>query len=346
MSNLKIKYFDDLADVEKTWNDIFSRSSSSYFCSVKWHQVVISLFRAKRLTSKINKLKYFTLSSKPSGKVELVGFFYLTRFLGKSKIRFTHLVNFSDYYDFVCSEDFEFDLIPEIFRKIAFDCKAAEIQINHLNSFSGLIKPLQEDLSYQVSTLKCVAVHLEDDYELYLKTISKSVRQNLRTAQNRVIKNNLNFGYRLLTNKDCDRIDFQMLKDLYSQRNQQKNSEKVYWKTKISRFLDYGFSQEKDMFEIAEIKDTDFTLGLLYLDQNLVSYFFGFRSNSGIEINRVVINDKFRFYSPGLLLLNEYIKQEIPKGLKTFDLTLGDEKYKYDLAGKEHHVYNFHKSIL
>lgn len=345
MNNLEIKYYDKLEDVANIWKEIFIKSSLSYFCSVAWHNVVLSLFQKTQLTKKINQLKYFTVTSKATGEVELLGFFYITSFLGKKKLRFTHLMNFSDYYDFIYKEDFDFDLIPEIVEIIADDFKAEEIQINHLNPASRILEPLQNNKNYQLSSLKCVAVHLEDDYETYLKTLSKSVRQNLRTAHNRVNKKGLNFDCRILTNKDKNEIDFQMLKDLYAQRNQQKNREKVYWKTKIHKFLDYGFSREKDMFEISKIKDTDFTLGLLYLDKDLVAYFFGFRGKDTIEINRVVINDEFRFYSPGLLLLNEYIKREIPNGLKTFDLTLGDEKYKYDLGGQDHFVYIFNKKM-
>jgi hypothetical protein len=305
----------------------------------------LSLLQKTQLTKKINQLNYFAASSCSNENIQLVGSFYVTKYFGKKRLRFTHLMNFSDYYDFIYNEDFDLDLIPEIIQKISDDFKVEEIYFNHLNPGSKILEPLQNQNEYQTSSLECVAVHINDDYESYLKSLSKSVRQNLRTARNRVTKKELNFDYRLLDNKDIDNIDFQMLKNLYFQRNQHKNEEKIYWKTRITKFLDHGFCEEKDMFDVAKIKETDFSLGLLYLDKNLVAYFFGFRVGDRIEINRVVINDDFRFYSPGLLLLNEYIKTEIPKGLKTFDLTLGGEKYKYDLGGETHMVYNLKKLI-
>ena len=69
-----------------------------------------------------------------------------------------------------------------------------------------------------------------------------------------------------------------------------------------------------------------------------------FKIEKNIEINRVVINDDFKFFSPGLLLFNEYIKKEIPQ-IEGIDLTVGDEKYKFDLGGKPHIIYNLKVSI-
>lgn len=342
---MEIKYFKKFEQIKNNWNSIYATSSLSYFCSPKWHQVVWSLLQNTNITKRINQLRYFTVTSSSDGEVQLAGFFYITNLLGKKKLRFGHLMNFSDYYDFIYPDDFNSDLVPHIIEKIGKDFQAEEIQFNHLNPWSKLLEPLQNQNDYRISKLECVAVHLKGDYETYLQTLSKSVRQNLRTARNRVTKKELNFDYRVLGKNDIAEIDFQMLKNLYSQRNQHKNEQNTYWKTRILNLLDHGFSKEKDMFDITKIKETDFTLGLLYLNTDLVAYFFGFREVDRIEINRVVINDEFRFYSPGLLLLNEYIKTEIPTGLKTFDLTLGDEKYKYDLGGETHYVYNLRKQV-
>ena len=345
MTTFRLKYFSDFKDVAQKWREIFHQSTLSCFCAPAWHSVVLSLYNNTNLTKRINQLHYFTVNTASDDKVLVLGFFYIKKVLRKKILIFSHLMNFSDYYDFIYPEHFNADLFPGIIQKIAADFKVEEIQFNHLNPKSKLLALLEKDNDYKMSKLECVAVHLKGDYETYLQTLSKSVRQNLRTARNRVTKKELIFDYQLLTKINIDQIDFDLLKKMYSERNQHKNEESTYWKTKIIKFLDHGFAEEKDMFDIPKIKETDFSLGLLYLNSDLVAYFFGFREEGRIEINRVVINDEFRFYSPGLLLLNEYIKSEIPNGLKTFDLTLGDEKYKYDLGGETHFVYNFKKQL-
>ena len=81
-------------------------------------------------------------------------------------------------------------------------------------------------------------------------------------------------------------------------------------------------------------------MGILNIEGQLAAYFFGFVRNHTIEINRVVINDEYKFYSPGIIMFHEYIKRAIPAGLNTIDLTVGDEKYKYDLGGQTHEIFN------
>jgi CelD/BcsL family acetyltransferase involved in cellulose biosynthesis len=98
------------------------------------------------------------------------------------------------------------------------------------------------------------------------------------------------------------------------------------------------------MFDFETIRITDFTLAVLKINQEIAAYFFGFKIEKNIEINRVVINDDFKFFSPGLFLFHEYIKKEIPQ-LEGIDLTVGDEKYKFDLGGKPHIIYNLKVSI-
>ena len=182
-----------------------------------------------------------------------------------------------------------------------------------------------------------MAIHLPESYESYFSALSKSVRQNIRTAYNRLRKDGQEAEFRLYTKAEINRIDFAALKDMYTSRNAYRK-EKYGWKTRTFKFLNHPFSREKDMFELDSIKSTDFSLGILKIKGETAAYFFGFERNGSIEINRVVINHEHRFYSPGLLLLNEYIKNGIPEGLRIVDLTVGDEKYKFDLGGKVHQI--------
>lgn len=51
----------------------------------------------------------------------------------------------------------------------------------------------------------------------------------------------------------------------------------------------------------------------------------------------VATNDKFSRYSPGMLLIEEFIKESInKKKYKIIDFTRGNERYKYSMGGKEH----------
>lgn len=331
--NFKIKYFSDYSFIESSWQAVFHDDLPS-FCSPAWHAVVLELYNKARLDTRLTRIRYFQAER---GKDRVLGFFFENRFGKQKELQFAQGYGSSDYYDWVYPNSVTVADLEQIIRQIANEYKGVSLIFRHVQASSKLCVALQ-NIQAPFSELVCVAIDFEEDYEQHIKSLRKSVRQNLRTANNRVKRDELEMEFKM--SEKGDAIDFDKLKSLYKQRNAHKNNA-VYWKTKVLHYLNYGKNEVPDMFGVDAIKQTDFCLAELFLNGTLAAYFFGYRQGAKIEINRVVINDDFRFYSPGLLLLAAYMENEIPNGLKVLDLTVGDEKYKYDLGGKDHLIYNF-----
>lgn len=338
MKNIQIFYFSNLKGVIDDWTLLYDRSSLSYFCSPQWHKVVLAFLTNTFITNIIYKLTYFVVKDQ-NETVLLIGFFFIRNKWNKKYLNFTHLVGPSDYYDLIYSDDFDGALIPNVIEQILNDYKASGFCISNIKSDSKFLLAVSAMERIKFDKLNCVSIELPDSYDSYVSLLSKNARQNLRTAQNRLMKNNLNLKFTLFGNKDLHEINFPELKALYKQRNKGKY-QKSNWKSKLYSNIDNLFRDGVDMFDLKELRETDFTLGKLEIDNELAAYFFGFTIVNRIEINRVVINDKFAFYSPGILLLNEFIKSMIGKNLRIVDLTVGDEKYKYDLGGNTHEIFN------
>lgn len=83
----------------------------------------------------------------------------------------------------------------------------------------------------------------------------------------------------------------------------------------------------------------DSFVGMLTIDGESAASMEGFYNEKlkSVELPRLSINEKFGWYSPGLILLNESIKRfgEDDK-VRTIDLTRGIEKYKFDMGGAEY----------
>jgi hypothetical protein len=337
METIQITYYTNFNEVSSLWDAIFQRTSKSYFFSTDWHNVVKEFYKNTVITKATTSLIYF--SAKENEVNSVVGFFYVTNLLGKKTLKFTHLLGPSDYYDFIYSNNVSEDFIEKIMYQIVKDMQVSEISFSNVKSDAKLFLVLKKQPTFQLQPLDCVNIHLKSSFEEYLNGLSKNVKQNLRTANNRIAKNNIDKEITFFTQKEAHLIDFKELKNIYKRRSSHKKKS-VTLKSKIYAFLDDPFQKEMDMFDLKSIKTTDFVLGILKLDHEIGAYFFGLKTEKGIEINRVAINDAFKFYSPGMVLLSEFIKNCIDEEYEYLDLTVGDEKYKYDLGGTTHQIYN------
>jgi len=335
--NFQIQYNNELKDVEADWVRIYDCSTLSYFCSLNWHKVVLAFLQKTLITKRRNKIKYFTITN--GDEINVLGFFFIRNYKGQRKIIFGHLLGPSDYYDFVYSDIANLKLTGSILTKIMDDHKATAFSMGHVKQHSLLYNWMTCLKPVQINPLACVAITLPNEFKDYLNLLSTNAKQNLRTAQNRLRKNNLHTDFSLLGRNDLEKIDFQSLKRIYKDRNRSKEGSQS-WQSKLYVNLDSIFKGYPDMFDLMETLETDFSLGVLRINGNLAAYFFGFCKKQSIEINRVAIVHEYKFYSPGILLFHEFIKNHISKGLRVVDLTVGDEKYKYDLGGKTHEVFN------
>jgi hypothetical protein len=345
MKEIDIKYYHSFSEIATIWQRFSQVEPPSYFCTLAWHKIVREFLKATFLTKKVYRLVYFTVSdTETDSTIKLLGFFFIKSTKGTKSINFTQLLGPSDYYDFVYVEPVSSALLKNIITKIASDQHCTAISFSHIKESSKLFEVLKQFDSLQFESLDCVALELNTSYDEHHQSLSKNSRQNLRTAHNRIIKNGVRSEIVFLKQQDATAIDFKLLKNIYKERSSSKN-QFVHWKSKLYNLMDDPFRKKLDLFDLKEVKETDFILGILKLDNEIGAYFFGLSNGSTVEINRVALNQKLKFYSPGMVLLDTFVKLAYETGILTIDLTVGDEKYKYDLGGITHKIYNI-KGIL
>lgn len=185
---------------------------------------------------------------------------------------------------------------------------------------------------------ECAQVKLTGSYEEYLKSLKKSVRQNIRTANNRIQKDSRVVDFVVYEEKSIPIELKKELLNLYETRRTIKNKREgnrgvkfwFYEKLRIYRKRKYNII-EKAM----SCSEKTF-LSVYKIDGLVAAYCFGLKDNSStICIMQVAINDKFERYSPGMLLLTNVFKISLKdKKEIIFDLTNGNETYKFSLGAK------------
>jgi CelD/BcsL family acetyltransferase involved in cellulose biosynthesis len=92
------------------------------------------------------------------------------------------------------------------------------------------------------------------------------------------------------------------------------------------------------------ISDIDFSeVCILFINDEIAAFMVCLSHDDEILVPRLAINSSYMQYSPGVLLIHYAIRDFLEDGssISKLDLMQGEEKYKFQLGGKESKLYSF-----
>lgn len=184
----------------------------------------------------------------------------------------------------------------------------------------------------------CANINICSDYEEYWSGLSKSTRQNIRTAKNRAAKDGIDYKIVCFDEQRIDKKTAQKLIKIYEARKKTKNARHSPKDILLEVIRKVRNRKYHLIFNAMTRADNVFSAYITF-NGEISGYFFGLKDLNGCAvIMQVAFDDKMKKYSPGMILLSDcletYFKQ---KTLKNFDLATGDEQYKFNLGAKEHY---------
>ncbi len=245
-----------------------------------------------------------------------------------------------DITDFIYSSKLTLDEMKSCIKAFRNKYKGHFV-IRRLREDSLTIKAFKEllpNISYTPYTY--VRIPPQDDIETYINSLSKSMKQNIRTAYNRL-------------NRDGKKISIELLypvKD--AKRNIVNDALRTYIKRQITKYNNSKLSELYTYFFYFYIKHDTISLkhnkngfiSVLKIDDTIAGVMMGFehKSKRSILFPRLAINDEMSFYSPGIVLIIETLRNLLDKThINCIDLTRGNESYKYKMGGIEYYTYSF-----
>lgn len=232
-----------------------------------------------------------------------------------------------DYFDVLCLGSTS--LIPFALRWIKNRYPGFEMVFSRVNQSSTLSSVSLDAI--QTRAEKCVWIPFKgESYDDYYLSLAKHQRQNLRTAYNRLDKENISFSLAEFTANSLPRKLKRECEALYEKRKEAKNAPRSAIKQLYTRIT-------KPAFRImTEIESGAFFL--LYLNNRPAAVMAGaYTKEKDVFIVPVLFsNGELLRYSPGILLVNEVAKKLIKKGVRNLDLARGEEPYKYAMGGTTH----------
>lgn len=172
------------------------------------------------------------------------------------------------------------------------------------------------------------------NYSDYFLSLSKSTKQNLRTAENRLKRDNKK--YELLSNLETN-LSADILQkciDIYCKRQREKYRKSIFNQAMIKTF---NYSTEM-------LRKQKGLIMVLTINDDVASFMFGYINSrrKSYEVPKLAISEKYAFYSPGMLLVNKSIQLFADKtDIRILDLCRGTEQYKIKMGGEIYHTYNY-----
>ena len=338
MKEYDIKFYDTLYDFyEIVKNKAESISLNSPFQYRVWQEL---LYKEHLAFKKRNPYVGVVMFRK--NELCLAGNFFIKTSGRKKGVFFLGSGGETDYFDLIyLNEVIEENDIQSFLQAIYRNYR--EIHIFQIRDSSPLSKWANNNVSL-IRKNECACISFVGTYEEYFKSLKNSVRQNIRTANNRLVKDEHKKSIKIYDRKNIPEDLIIELSELYEKRRVKKNTKENYRGIKHWILENVRTYRKKKFNIISEaMKMGESWLAVLKIDIKVAAYCFGLKDNDGkLYIMQVAINDDYRRYSPGMILLTDAFEELLSNRNKLlFDLTNGNESYKFSLGAETHYTYYY-----
>ena len=351
MADLCFRYYgiSEFPSLKDAWKALEIGGDMTYFQTYDWNEMLWNLNKERRHRC----FEIGFASVERAGEVILIAPLWIVKKqFGKYNQKGFHLFGnygWSDYLNFIY-KDFDEAAVGLMLGSLKEKFGLSNFHFENIQNGSRLFDYLESSGNKPLSSQICVSLSVRGTgFDDYKGRLSKSSRQNIRTANNRLRKD----GIELLFDFDDSEVDLKQFIEYRTVRVDKKNQREgknLKWRvinfisTKILRrgryrFADYApFTHDiRSKFMTAKTPDGELC----------ASFNYGVSPDMrSIVLMGVSTNPKYAKYSPGILLLFNFIEDAIANGrYDLVDFTRGNEPYKFALGGREHLISEFNSEI-
>lgn len=245
-------------------------------------------------------------------------------------------VNGFQVYDFVYDKATQYTELKSYVEFFLRELRWTGIELSHMPPQSMAYRCLCELLSDKksISEYENVAISLEKGYLTWYESLSKNSRQNIRTAYNRLEKAELAVRLDIYRGQRISRRMLNKLLEIYFERHESRYAVRTSLAKRLYlKYFDFSTAYQQDY--------RNNMYAVLFINNEIAGFMSGVveRDNASFIVPRLSIVSKFAKYSPGVMLINEFAKQAESQGIRTLDLSKGNERYKTVMGGEIYYTY-------
>ncbi len=342
---ITVKVTNCIFRLKNDWKRLIDEETGKIYLTYSFHRLIWIIYSIRKIINrklyKDFRIKYYYVKDIKKGVVLILP---LCVNLQTKEIHFIGNLFSVGYNDAIYKTsnieyiDYIFMYIKRYYEgyKFLFD----DLLYDSIISRSGCLK--KNTQSY--TTRECFAINISGDRETWFSGLTKSTRQNLRTAYNRMKTDNVT--YKLEQYEKAPNYIKMQLYILYKKRlNEIIDKEEII---KDDRFIDklkIYFHCNTNVFFLGSSILKRGKIVVMYMNDKPSAFWIHFSENDGIIVPRLSIDTSFGRYSPGGILISEYLNKNI-NNINTsnfrLDLSRGNEPYKKVYGGKLYYNYMLH----
>lgn len=333
MENYRIlKYVQrDLALLEKDWRALEKGEDMSYFQTYDWYESINDVIPSH------GEVVFLTVSK--NKKVKLIAPLWILKrnhmLINKKGCYFWGREGFSDYLNFIY-DIFDSEALLALFLYVRCELNIKNYYLEFLSEKTRVVPFLEQKMKGMAKTqFYYAALDLTTNKGSYLSRLSKHVRQNLRTANNRALKDGVLFGSKIVQNTD-DITRKKCLEIRNARLPFKEQRARANWslKTKLHMYLDQKLRIKIPYRNVMEVDKNGNILLIMNGDEIVAFFYYGYEPlKKKITVMTAGTNTKYARYSPGVYQMFLQIQRWMEDdSVEVIDFTRGNEKYKYDLG--------------
>lgn len=331
--------------LKEDWMKLQSGKDMTIFQSYHWNELLVEYWRSGKYNALFSYLVFYRIKDENNTTqviipllVQKVGFSY--KWIGRKRgLYLLGTGSYSDYLNLIYQEltketfDFFLSYLKKEYRKM-------NLYLEYIRDRNSLFDILQSKSVTPYSKMISVYIEKMETPEKYTESLSKKTRHHLRNSANRIEKDNLDYRFAVMSHTSDEQLLESLLR-IHLERLKIINSPQgLTLKKKISSFLWYRYQLYLELHNnivISSMKNMkESCLVIVRINGEIAGYLYGLRDGNSIRILQNCCLEKFQYYSPMFQCHYRFIIQGYKdNSFSQYDLTRGNERYKYELGGQE-----------
>lgn len=335
-------------ELEVIWRKLEKGEDMTVYQTYEWSNLLNKQYiKFGRLYRLICKYEYYVFYENNDPKVivplmiQKVNLFYRNHGIKKG-VYIIGTKNYSDYLNWIYSELSE-EYFNFIFDWLIYNFTKFDISFLYIKEKTKLSEYLilKKGIKKMEDTI-CVYVKNEYDAERYKKMISKKNRQKLRASIKKIKEKNIPYEIKEYSIINDDKL-INSLVNLHIKRYIQKNGKNGIVTNCIKWIIQIIIEKWNNIIAESMRNSENSWLLVIYINNKIAGFLYGLKWKNEIDIMQVCLNTEYKRFNPVIRGMYDYIIKENVSGckIKKFDFTCGNERYKYDLNGKNSILNNF-----